>query len=184
MAVQQPQPQQPQPQPQQPQPQSGADAPAGSIASVVLTDFMIHARLELALNPGANFITGANGSGKSAILHALRFALVRCVRARLAGVRVARATRADWSRRRMPPQSSTETGGAQRGRQLIRSGAQTASVVVRLHNRGPEAYRTEDFGDTIVVERSLSAVRARPRPAGSPTLHNTMGPWAHAVARC
>lgn len=79
--------------------------------------------------------------------------------------RVERVTRADSPRRRAPPQSPTETGGALHARGLVRQGAATARVVVRLRNSGTEAYRTEDFGATIVVERSLSAVRAaRSRP--------------------
>jgi hypothetical protein len=41
-----------------------------------------------------------------------------------------------------------------------------AKVVVRMRNQGIEAYRPEDFGHTIIVERSISAaVRPHARAA-------------------
>jgi len=52
-------------------------ATAGNIESVHLTNFLNHHNLSVELCAGVNFITGENGSGKSAILTALCVALVR-----------------------------------------------------------------------------------------------------------
>jgi predicted ATPase len=52
-------------------------AMAGSVESVRVENFLNHHNLKVDLCPGVNFITGENGSGKSAILTALCVALVR-----------------------------------------------------------------------------------------------------------
>lgn len=52
-------------------------ATAGNIERLQVINFMNHANLEIDFNPGVNFIVGGNGSGKSAVLMALCFALVR-----------------------------------------------------------------------------------------------------------
>lgn len=51
-----------------------ADKPAeaGILIRVSCENFMCHHKLSLDLGPHANFITGKNGSGKSAILVALQ----------------------------------------------------------------------------------------------------------------
>jgi ABC-type uncharacterized transport system fused permease/ATPase subunit len=43
----------------------------GLIKYVDLLDFMNHARLEMALKPNVNVITGRNGAGKSSVLQAI-----------------------------------------------------------------------------------------------------------------
>ena len=47
----------------------------GIIESITCSNFMCHGHLEIALGPLINFITGHNGSGKSAILTALTICL-------------------------------------------------------------------------------------------------------------
>ena len=47
----------------------------GIIESVICTNFMCHAYLEISLGPLINFIIGHNGSGKSAVLTALTICL-------------------------------------------------------------------------------------------------------------
>lgn len=47
----------------------------GSIKSIEMTNFMCHSYLQMDLLENINFITGRNGSGKSAILTALTVAL-------------------------------------------------------------------------------------------------------------
>lgn len=57
--------------------------------------------------------------------------------------------------------SARSTNRAESGaRSFVREGAQKATVVVTLRNTGHDAFRPEEFGSTIVVERTITAVRA------------------------
>jgi structural maintenance of chromosomes protein 5 len=56
-----------------------ADYTPGAIKKIELTDFMIHAHTILYPSSRFNFIIGANGSGKSSIVCAVRTA-VKCRR--------------------------------------------------------------------------------------------------------
>lgn len=47
----------------------------GALKKIVLKNFMVHQELEIEFGGNVNIITGANGSGKSAILQALVIAL-------------------------------------------------------------------------------------------------------------
>jgi len=42
---------------------------------------------------------------------------------------------------------------------LIRTGAKQAKITLRLRNQGPDAYLPEQFGKTILIERTINAVR-------------------------
>ncbi|KAJ1920322.1 Structural maintenance of chromosomes protein 6 [Mycoemilia scoparia] len=108
---------------------SGNEPDIGVIESVEIHDFMCHKSLEVSLCPRLNFITGQNGSGKSAILTALTIAL---------GGKA----------------SSTNRSTNLRG--FIREGASKAEVKVRLRNRGPDAYYPDIYGDSILIVRQLS----------------------------
>ncbi|KAJ2466250.1 Structural maintenance of chromosomes protein 6, partial [Coemansia sp. RSA 2322] len=94
-----------------------------------ITDFMCHEKATVNLCPKVNFITGQNGSGKSAILTALTIAL---------------GGKANTTNR------ATSLKG------FIREGRQRAVVKVQLRNRGPDAYHPELYGSSIVIERQLS----------------------------
>lgn len=48
---------------------------------------------------------------------------------------------------------STERGSSLK--QFIRTGANSSTVVVHLRNRGSEAYKPEEYGDTIICERTI-----------------------------
>jgi predicted GTPase len=48
---------------------------AGQIKQVHVTNFMCHSNMRVNFHPHVNFISGRNGSGKSAILQALQFCL-------------------------------------------------------------------------------------------------------------
>ena len=48
---------------------------------------------------------------------------------------------------------STERGSSLK--QFIRTGATSGRVIVHLRNRGLEAYKPEEYGDMIVIERLI-----------------------------
>ncbi len=48
---------------------------------------------------------------------------------------------------------STERGSSLK--QFIRTGASNSKVLVHLRNRGHEAYKPEEYGDTIICERVI-----------------------------
>lgn len=102
---------------------------AGIISKIRLENFMCHSNLEIDFGDWVNFITGQNGSGKSAILTAL------CV--------------AFGSRAR----------GTQRANSLkdfIKTGCSHALVHVEMKNRGEDAFKGETYGDLIMIERRIS----------------------------
>ncbi|XP_060213063.1 structural maintenance of chromosomes protein 6B-like isoform X2 [Lycium barbarum] len=102
---------------------------AGIISRIKLENFMCHNNLEIQFGDSVNFITGQNGSGKSAILTAL------CV--------------AFGSRAR----------GTQRANSLkdfIKTGCSHALVHVEMKNRGEDAFKAETYGDLIMIERRIS----------------------------
>ncbi|KAJ2237875.1 Structural maintenance of chromosomes protein 6 [Coemansia sp. RSA 485] len=107
-----------------------AEPEFGIIESIELVDFMCHEKTVVNLTPRLNFITGQNGSGKSAILTALIVAL---------GGKVSVTNRATSLK------------------DLIRGGRSTATVRIKLRNRGSEAYYPDKYGQIIVIERQLNS---------------------------
>ncbi|KAJ1864300.1 Structural maintenance of chromosomes protein 6 [Coemansia sp. RSA 989] len=108
----------------------GADC-IGIVERVELQDFMCHERADVKLCPKVNFITGQNGSGKSAILTALIIALGG---------------------------KASATNRAPSLKEFVREGQTRAVVRVHLKNRGSEAYLPERFGSSIIIERQLNTV--------------------------
>eukprot|EP00026_Physarum_polycephalum_P000990 Phypoly_transcript_00991.p1 GENE.Phypoly_transcript_00991~~Phypoly_transcript_00991.p1 ORF type:complete len:1091 (-),score=239.01 Phypoly_transcript_00991:83-3355(-) len=100
----------------------------GIIEKIELENFMCHKRLEIGFGTNINFIVGVNGSGKSAVL----IGLAICLGAK-AGF----------------------TSRASKLSDLIKTGSNTATITVKLRNQGPEAYKHEEYGDSIIVERKL-----------------------------
>ena len=100
---------------------------AGLIKEIYCENFMCHKKLEIKLGRRINFINGANGSGKSAILAAMQI----CLGA-----------------------SAKQTHRGNKLGDLVREGSDaTAEVVVKLVNEGTDAFRHETYGDTIVRRR-------------------------------
>jgi hypothetical protein len=75
-----------------------------------------------------NFISGQNGSGKSAVLQALQICLGATAR---------------------------ETGRGRSLRELIRTGCDEARLAVTLWNTGGDAYRPDELGDWVTIERVI-----------------------------
>ena len=101
----------------------------GIIQKIVLTNFMCHKHLKIEMGPQINFVTGANGSGKSAILVGLALCL------------------------------GASTGFIQRSGTLagfVREGCASGTVAVTLSNDGADAFKPELYGRSITIERSIS----------------------------
>ncbi|KAI0154066.1 RecF/RecN/SMC N terminal domain-containing protein [Pestalotiopsis sp. NC0098] len=96
------------------------------IEQIEIINFMCHERLIIQLGPLLNFIVGRNGSGKSAILTAITLCL---------GGKA----------------SSTNRGASLKS--FIREGQSMGRLTVSIKNQGPDAYKHDLFGDSIIVER-------------------------------
>lgn len=90
---------------------------------------MCHSNLQIEFGEWVNFITGQNGSGKSAILTAL------CV---------AFGCRAKGTQR------------ASTLKDFIKTGCSYAVVHVEIKNQGEDAFKPEVYGDVIIVERRIT----------------------------
>ncbi|XP_047326989.1 structural maintenance of chromosomes protein 6B [Impatiens glandulifera] len=101
---------------------------SGIVSRIRLENFMCHSNLQIELGDRVNFVTGQNGSGKSAILTAL------CV---------AFGCRAKGTQR------------AATLKDFIKTGCSYANVVVELKNRGVEAFKPDIYGDAILIERRI-----------------------------
>ncbi|XAR56052.1 hypothetical protein NMG60_11036347 [Bertholletia excelsa] len=104
-------------------------SPAGIIAKIRLENFMCHSNLEIEFGDYVNFVTGQNGSGKSAILTAL------CV---------AFGCRAKGTQR------------ATTLKDFIKTGSSYAVVSVEMKNQGEDAFKPDVYGDIIIIERRIS----------------------------
>ncbi|KAK9095454.1 hypothetical protein Scep_026923 [Stephania cephalantha] len=102
---------------------------AGVISRIRLENFMCHGSLQIELGEWVNFVTGQNGSGKSAILTAL------CV---------AFGCRARGTQR------------ASSLKDFIKTGCSYATVQVEIKNQGDDAFKPEIYGHTIIIERRIS----------------------------
>lgn len=106
----------------------------GSIKSIKLENFMCHSNFHLTLNPRINFISGLNGSGKSAIQTALVVGF---------GARASITNRASTLK------------------SLIRYGCSSASISITIANTGvsmcgTSPYKPEVYGKQITVVRQIT----------------------------
>ncbi|XP_059666932.1 structural maintenance of chromosomes protein 6B [Cornus florida] len=102
---------------------------AGIISKIRLENFMCHSNLQMEFGDWVNFITGQNGSGKSAILTALCIAF---------GCRAKGTQRASTLK------------------DFIKTGCSSAAVYVEIKNQGEDAFKPDIYGDVIVIERRIS----------------------------
>ncbi|XP_036398055.1 structural maintenance of chromosomes protein 6 [Megalops cyprinoides] len=117
----------------------------GVIESISLKNFMCHHLLgPFQFGPNVNFIVGNNGSGKSAILTALIVGLG------------GKAT-------------VTNRGASLKG--FVRNGESSADVIIRLRNRGSDAYKGEIYGDCISIEQHITSDGSRTCKLKSKTGH-------------
>lgn len=104
----------------------------GHVKTIELVDFMCHDHMTMDFAPHVTFISGKNGSGKSASLQALQCSL---------GVK------------------ATKHGKNASLSKLIRTGMDEAIVRVTIWNKPTddyEAYRHDVYGDLITIERRIT----------------------------
>ncbi|GLC37835.1 hypothetical protein PLESTB_001481500 [Pleodorina starrii] len=106
---------------------------AGQVAKIHVENFMCHQHFELEFGSHVTLVSGANGSGKSAVVQALQVCL---------GV------------------TARNTGRGTGIADLIRSGCPDSKVQVTLWNTGEDAFMPSVFGDRITVERHLKRAGA------------------------
>lgn len=99
------------------------------IEEITCINFMCHSKLHVELGPLINFVVGHNGSGKSAVLTAITLCL---------GGKAA----------------STNRGSSLKS--LIKSGEEHCILIIRLKNKGHDAYQPDTYGDSIIIERHFS----------------------------
>ncbi|EDR03919.1 uncharacterized protein LACBIDRAFT_306584 [Laccaria bicolor S238N-H82] len=107
----------------------GGVAEYGIIEYIEMRQFMCHKYLTFHFGPQINFITGHNGSGKSAALSALTVALGG---------------------------KANSTGRGSGIKSFIREGQSVSEVTIHLKNQGEEAYKTTEYGKTIVITRRFT----------------------------
>ena len=104
----------------------------GVVEEVHMVNFMCHRNLTVTFGPHFNVVTGANGSGKSAILAALQVCLGG---------------------------STAATGRAAKMSEMVTRGsnASYALVRVKLRNQGEDAHDPATYGKSIYIERKIMA---------------------------
>lgn len=103
---------------------------AGQIVRIKIENFMCHQKLTVDFCKNVNFITGQNGSGKSAIVAAIQLCLGG---------------------------SARTTGRGSNTGALIREGSSSPAVLtVTLRNEGEDAFEPEKYGDRIHVRRKIN----------------------------
>ncbi|TRY73305.1 hypothetical protein TCAL_02244 [Tigriopus californicus] len=105
-------------------------AEAGTILRVSLKNFMCHASFTYRPQPRLNFLSGVNGSGKSAVLTAITFALGGTARTANRG-------------------TSTKS--------FVRTGATAATVELTLSNQGEYGYRSDLYGTELTIVRHVTS---------------------------
>ncbi|KAG6919641.1 hypothetical protein DXG01_003505 [Tephrocybe rancida] len=101
----------------------------GIIERVEMVNFMCHKFLKFEFGPQINFIIGHNGSGKSAVLSAITVALGG---------------------------KSTSTGRGSGLKSFIKEGCAVGEVTIYLKNKGEEAFKHAEYGDSIIVTRQFT----------------------------
>ncbi|KAM0053457.1 putative structural maintenance of chromosomes protein [Helianthus debilis subsp. tardiflorus] len=102
---------------------------AGIITKIRVENFMCHSHMEIDMGDRVNFITGQNGSGKSAILTALCIGF---------GCRAKSTDRATTMK------------------EFIKTGCSYALVHLEIKNQGEDAFKHDLYGDMIILERRIT----------------------------
>ncbi|XP_063170876.1 structural maintenance of chromosomes protein 6 [Candoia aspera] len=102
----------------------------GIIESIQLKNFMCHSMLgPFKFGPNVNFIVGNNGSGKSAVLTALIVGLGG---------------------------KATVTNRGSSSKVFVKDGQSSADVSVTLRNQGEDAFKPEQYGNSITINQHIT----------------------------
>nr|XP_034965920.1 structural maintenance of chromosomes protein 6 [Zootoca vivipara]XP_034965921.1 structural maintenance of chromosomes protein 6 [Zootoca vivipara]XP_034965922.1 structural maintenance of chromosomes protein 6 [Zootoca vivipara]XP_034965923.1 structural maintenance of chromosomes protein 6 [Zootoca vivipara]XP_034965924.1 structural maintenance of chromosomes protein 6 [Zootoca vivipara]XP_034965925.1 structural maintenance of chromosomes protein 6 [Zootoca vivipara] len=102
----------------------------GIIESIQLKNFMCHSMLgPFKFGPNVNFIVGNNGSGKSAVLTALMVGLGG---------------------------KATVTNRGTSLKVFVKDGQSSADVSITLRNRGEDAFKPQQYGDSITINQRIN----------------------------
>ena len=101
----------------------------GVLRALHLENFMNHKHFHMDFDPHVNFIVGKNGSGKSAIVNAL-----------VAG---------------FGHKASTTGRNTNSAKSLIMHGKDYALISMHIANGGEDAWKSDEFGETIVAEHRI-----------------------------
>ncbi|KAF6747454.1 hypothetical protein DFP72DRAFT_919874 [Ephemerocybe angulata] len=101
----------------------------GILQAIEVEQFMCHQRLNFKFGEQINFIIGHNGSGKSAVLSALTIALGG---------------------------KTNSTGRGSGLKSFIREGQHEAKITLKIKNEGPEAFKPDQYGDSIIIQRRFN----------------------------
>ena len=101
---------------------------AGQLISIRLKNFMCHDLLEINFTEKINFITGANGSGKSAILTAI----ILCL-----------GSRASFTQRGSNMES------------FIKNNASESEITVKISNNGLNSFKSQILGNYFTIRRTI-----------------------------
>ncbi|XP_070588951.1 structural maintenance of chromosomes protein 6 isoform X2 [Erythrolamprus reginae] len=108
-----------------------ASGDVGIIESIQLKNFMCHSMLgPFKFGPNVNFVVGNNGSGKSAVLTALIVGLGG---------------------------KATVTNRGSSLKVFVKDGQSSADVSITLRNRGEDAFKPEQYGDSITVNQHITS---------------------------
>jgi len=102
---------------------------AGIIKKIRLENFMVHSEFEWEPNNQVNFVTGANGSGKSSVLQALVLGLNGEVKG---------------------------MGRYQKAKDFIKKDSPKAIIQITLCNTGEDSFKPDTYRNEIIVQRSIS----------------------------
>ncbi|TDH65949.1 hypothetical protein CCR75_005443 [Bremia lactucae] len=114
-----------------PQLDAHVDTEMGIVEEIYCENFMCHRKLRVALCPHVNFITGENGSGKSAIIAAIQICLGASARSTHRGKSIKNLIRHGYD-----------------GNALVR-------ITLRNDAVGSDAFRPELYGRKIQIERLI-----------------------------
>nr|QIC49993.1 structural maintenance of chromosomes protein 6 [Actinia equina] len=114
----------------QPELATKSEAEVGIIEKITLINFMCHTMLEVPFGSNVNFVIGRNGSGKSAIM---------------TGIVVGLGGKAN----------TTNRGSSLKG--FIKDKCSYCQIIIKLRNRGKDAYCPEIYGNSIIIERRITS---------------------------